>query len=197
MLHFAFEKIGYRLYIIHQMTSNKKIVFGLTGSVACFKACNVISTLVTKGIQVQVIATKSTFEFVGKATFEGLTGRKILSDMYEDGHQMKHINILKDIDLFVIAPATCNIINKLANGICDNLLVSSFIANNFKKPTLIYPAMNTGMLEYPTTQKSLKFLKEKGTIIELGEEGVLACGTYGLGRLSDPDKIIDSIMKFL
>ena len=175
------------------MTS-KHIVFGLSGSIACFKACQVISTLTQKGFYVQTIATKCALEFIGKATLEGLTGKKVLSDMYEDGLQMQHISILENASTLIICPATCSIVNKIANGMCDSLLASIFIANNFKIPTIIIPAMNTGMLEYPATQNSLKFLKDKGAIIELGS-GHLACGQYGIGRMPEPDTIVQKIIE--
>lgn len=176
-------------------TENKNIIFGLSGSIACFKACQAISMLTQKGFNIQTMVTKSTLKFVGKATLEGLTGNRVLCDMYEEGYQMQHIDILHSMSVFVICPATASIINKLASGICDNLLVSTFVANNFKKPTLIFPAMNTDMLNYPATKKSLEILSKWGTKITQGESGHLACGQYGLGRISEPEEITKIILK--
>ena len=170
-------------------TKNKNIVFGLSGSIACFKACQAISILAQKGFNIQTMVTESALKFIGKATLEGLSGNRVLCDMYEEGHQMQHIDIIHNMGVFVICPATASIINKLATGICDNLLVSSFVANNFKKPTVIFPAMNTEMLNYPATKKSLEVLSKWGTRIEHGDSGHLACGMYGLGRISEPEEI--------
>ena len=178
-----------------QNAKNKNIVFGLSGSIACFKACQAISILAQKGFKIQTMVTKSAMKFIGKATLEGLTGNRVLSDMYEEGYQMQHIDILQNMSVFVICPATATIINKMASGICDNLLVSSFVANNFKKPTIIFPAMNTDMLNYPATKRSLEVLTKWGARIEHGESGYLACGQYGLGRISEPEEITKIILK--
>ena len=168
---------------------NTKILFGLTGSIACYKACVLISDLVQSGYHLQVIATQSALKFVGSSTLEGLTSRPVLTDMYQKGHQMDHIRLVRQANLFVICPATACFINKVFTGIADDLLSSCFMANNFKTSCLIVPAMNVEMLKYPATQKALEGLKLWGAGILLGKTGSLACGEEGLGRMAEVDEI--------
>lgn len=169
--------------------SGSNITFQLTGSIACYKSCGLISTLVQEGYNVQTVVTKSALNFIGTATLEGLTGRPVLSDTFENGKMMGHIDLIKWTDLFIIAPATANTINKLAAGIADDFLGSLFLANNFQRPYLISPAMNTQMLEHPATRKSLKTLSSWGCQILDTDMGPLACKDVGKGRLLDVSKI--------
>lgn len=175
-----------------------KILFGLSGSIACYKACYLISDLVQSGYDLQAITTQGALQFVGKATLEGLTGHPVLADLYQDGRQMDHIHLVRSTDLFVVCPATACFINKVKTGIADDLLSTCFMANNFKTPTIIAPAMNVEMLNYPATQQALQTLKDWGVkSIVLGEEGLLACGEKGLGRMADVAEIKAHIIKLL
>ena len=178
-------------------SKSPKILFGLSGSIACYKACALISDLVQSGYDLQVIVTQSALQFVGKATLEGLTGRSALSDLYQDGRQMDHIHLVRSTDLFVICPATACFINKVKAGIADDLLSSCFIANNFKTTCMLAPAMNVEMLHYPATQEALKTLTNWGSRIVFGEKGNLACGEEGLGRMAEVEDIKTAIVKAL
>ncbi|QDK46962.1 bifunctional phosphopantothenoylcysteine decarboxylase/phosphopantothenate--cysteine ligase CoaBC [Bdellovibrio sp. ZAP7] len=170
--------------------SKSKVLFMMTGSIACYKACQVVSRLVQAGCEVQVVMTPSALKFVGNATLEGLTGKPVVSDMYSQGNVMDHIHLMRWADLILVAPATANFINKAAQGIGDDLVSTLFLAHDFKKPFLIAPAMNTSMYLHPVTQKSLQTLKSYGIEILDSASGILACGEEGYGKLLDPDEIL-------
>ncbi len=173
-----------------------KILFQFTGSIAAFKACQLVSSLVKADYSVQTVATKSAFEFVGRATLEGLTNRAVASEVYEPGHPMDHISLAREADLILLCPATANSINKLAAGIADDLIGTLFLANNFKKPYWVVPAMNTQMYEHPATQESLKKLSHWGARIFDTQDGRLACGEVGSGKMVEPDEVFKEIEKF-
>ena len=174
-----------------------KILFKITGSIAAYKSAYLISKLVQNGFEVQTVATSSSLLFIGKATLEGLTGKPVLIDQYEDGKMMSHINLMKWADLIILCPASANTINKMANGVADNLVTSLFLAHVWDKPYLIAPAMNTAMYKHPATQESLKRLKVWGVDILPTDSGHLACGDVGEGKLLDPDRIYDHIVSVL
>jgi phosphopantothenoylcysteine decarboxylase / phosphopantothenate---cysteine ligase len=173
--------------------SPSKILFKLTGSIACYKACNLVSKWVQEGHEVQVVASQAALKFVGASTFEGLTGKPVFHDLYEPGKQMAHINLVKWADITVLCPATANTINKLAQGIGDDLLGSLFLAHDFKKPYFIAPAMNTAMYRHPATQAAMKTLESWGVKILPTGEGRLACGDVGEGKLLEPELIAETI----
>lgn len=177
--------------------SKSKILFQMTGSIACFKACQVISKLVQAGHEVQVVASPSALQFVGNATIEGLTGKPVVSDLFESGNVMDHIHLVRWADLILVAPASANFINKAARGVGDDLITTQFLAHDFKKPYLIAPAMNTMMYLHPATQSSLKVLREMGVEILETASGVLACGEVGWGRLLEPQLIVEEVEKRL
>lgn len=177
--------------------SKSKVLFIMTGSIACYKACQVISRLVQDNFDVQVVASPSALKFVGNATLEGLTGKPVVSDMYAMGNVMDHIHLMRWADVILVAPATANFINKAAQGIGDDLVQTLFLAYDFKKPFLIAPAMNTSMYTHPVTQKSIHRLKEMGfEVLETGS-GVLACGEEGAGKLLDPELILKATLDAL
>ncbi|MBS1969434.1 MAG: bifunctional phosphopantothenoylcysteine decarboxylase/phosphopantothenate--cysteine ligase CoaBC [Bdellovibrionales bacterium] len=177
--------------------SKSKVLFMMTGSIACYKACQVISRLVQAGNEVQVVASPGALQFVGNATFEGLTGKSVVSDLYAPGSVMDHIHLMRWADLVVVAPATANYINKIAQGVGDDLLTTLFLAHDFKKPFLLAPAMNTSMYMHPVTQSSIKRLREMGIEILETASGVLACGETGFGRLLEPDLMLEEIRQHL
>ncbi|MBC7420844.1 MAG: bifunctional phosphopantothenoylcysteine decarboxylase/phosphopantothenate--cysteine ligase CoaBC [Bdellovibrio sp.] len=174
-----------------------KILFIMTGSIACFKACAVLSKLKQAGHSIKVVMSPSSLQFVGAATIEGLTGEAPITDMYTQGQIMDHINLNRWADLVIVAPATANYINKIAYGLGDDLLTTLFLAHDFKKPFLVTPAMNTMMYLHPTTQASIKKLKEMNVEILETASGVLACGEVGHGRLLEPELIVQEIEKRL
>lgn len=170
--------------------SNSKILFMMSGSIAAFKACQVISKLVQAGHQVQVAATASTFNFVGAATLEGLTGRKVLSDIWENGHAMEHIHLTRWADIALLCPASAHTIARLANGLADDLVSAMALAWPSNKPVWVFPAMNHQMLAAAATRENLAKLRARGFLIGPTESGSLACGEEGEGRLLEPDQII-------
>jgi phosphopantothenoylcysteine decarboxylase / phosphopantothenate---cysteine ligase len=174
-----------------------KILFKISGSIAAYKSAYLISKLVQNGYEVQTAATQAALKFIGKASLEGLTGKPVLIDQYEDGKMMNHINLMKWADLIILCPASANTINKMANGISDNLITSLFLAHNWDKPYLIAPAMNTAMYNHPATKESLRKLKDWGVEILPTDSGYLACGDIGEGKLLEPDIIYDSIVSSL
>lgn len=178
-------------------SKTKKILIQLTGSIACYKACQLISLLVQSGHEVQCIATASALKFIGEASLEGLTDRKVIVGMFEPRHHKDHINLVKWSDVIVLYPATANTINRLRAGMADDLISALFLANNFKRPYLIAPAMNHNMLEHPATQESMEVLSGWGAFIFETEEGMLACGDVGKGRIISPDVAFKKIVEVL
>lgn len=164
----------------------------LTGSIACFKACEVISQLVQKGFKVKTLVTRSALQFIGPATLEGLTGEVPYTDTFDSGKMMSHIDLARWADLILVCPATANTINSLASGTGD-MVTDIFLSNNFQKPFWIVPAMNTQMLLHPSTQENIKKLASWGTTILDTDAGNLACGEVGSGRLLAPALILEKI----
>ena len=177
--------------------SKSKVLFIMTGSIACYKACQVISRLVQNNCEVQVVATPAALKFVGNATLEGLSGRPVVSDMYAAGNVMEHIHLMRWADLVLVAPATANFINKAAQGIGDDLVQTLFLAHDFQRPFLVAPAMNKSMYTHPVTQKSLQALRDMGIEMLDSASGILACGEEGWGRLLEPDMILQSALQAL
>lgn len=178
--------------------SRAKVLFFLTGSIACYKACHAISRLVQAGVSVQTVATPAALRFVGPATLEGLTGKRVLSDMWEEGRAMDHINCAREADLAIVCPATANTLNRLAAGLADDLTGALFLAWEHKsKPWFVAPAMNTFMWNHPATQASVETLTGWGVRVIEPAEGLLACGENGAGRLAEPDLITAELLKAL
>lgn len=177
--------------------SKHKVLLSITASIAAYKSAYLISKLVQNSFEVQVAATDSTLNFIGAATLEGLTSKPVLTNLFEAGKMMNHINLIKWADIIVVCPASANTINKMANGIADNLVTSLFLAHTWDKPILIAPAMNTAMYKHPATQKSLRELEKMGVKVLPTIEGYLACGDVGEGKLLDPDLIYEYICQSL
>ncbi|MEK6628825.1 MAG: bifunctional phosphopantothenoylcysteine decarboxylase/phosphopantothenate--cysteine ligase CoaBC [Bdellovibrionota bacterium] len=175
--------------------NSKNVLIILTGSIACYKACSIISKLKQLGYNLKVILSPSSLEFIGRATIEGLTGESPITDMYTSGNVMDHISLARWADLILVAPATANYINKIAHGLGDDLLTTLFLAHDFTKPFLIAPAMNTKMYLHPTTQNSINKLKQMKVEILETASGVLACGEIGSGKLLEPDLIVEEVEK--
>ena len=173
-----------------------KILFALTGSISCFKACALISKLVQLGFELEILATAGALEFVGRASIEGLVGKKIHTDTFEPGQYMAHIQLAKWADLILIYPASANSINKLAHGIGDDLLSTTLLARDLKnsnQSVWIAPAMNSKMYQHPATQLSIKTVNAWGyRVMETGS-GALACGDVGEGRLIEPETLLVEI----
>lgn len=170
-----------------------KILFQLSGSIACYKACHLISRLIQDGHEIQVACTESALQFVGKATLEGLSGKPVFTDPFEEGRMMDHIRLAQWADLAILCPATASAINRLASGASSDSIGSLFLAYDLRKPYLIAPAMNQQMFLHPATQESLRKLEGWGVrILETGN-GRQACGDVGPGRLMEPELILGEI----
>ncbi len=174
----------------------KHIVVGVSGGIAAFKACQLVSDL-TKKYEVQVIMTENATNFVHPLTFETLTGRKCLIDTFDRNftYEVEHISTAKWADLFVVAPATANVIAKFASGICDDMLTTTFLA--CKAPKVIVPAMNTNMYDNPITQQNIQRLAEFGMHMVEPVSGLLACGDTGRGKMAEPAVIEEAIEMLL
>lgn len=174
---------------------DKHIVIGVTGSVAGYKAAELTSRLKQEGADIRVVMTKNAVEFIGPVTFRALTGNPVFCDMFSKEDPLSHINLSEWLDVLVIAPATANIIGKLAHGIADDLLSTLVLAT--QKPILIAPAMNERMYLNKVVQDNLSILRGLGYHIIEPETGFLACGYAGKGRLAGVDRIIDEIRKVI
>ena len=175
----------------------KTIVFGVTGGIAAYKSCEAVSRLKKLGATVCVIMTKNATEFVAPMTFETLSNQPCVVDTFArpERWEVEHISLAKRADLFVIAPATANIMAKLAHGIADDMLSTTCLAT--RAPMLIAPAMNTGMWENVATQENLKILQARGMHFVGPEGGYLACGDVGAGRMSEPAQIVERCVQLL
>lgn len=175
------------------MLKGKFIVLGVSGSIAAYKSASLASLLIKAGCDVQVIMTENAAKLISPITFETLTGRKCLTDTFDRNfeHKVEHISIAKRADLFMIAPATANVIAKVANGLADDMLTTTFLA--CKCPKIISPAMNTQMLENPVTQDNLEKCRHYGIKVVESAEGHLACGDSGKGKMPEPDVLFSWI----
>lgn len=168
----------------------RKILFFLSGSIAAFKAAGVISKLVQQGCEVQTVATPSALKFIGAATLEGLTGKPVLSDIFENGRAMDHIHLSRWADVGVLCPASANTLAKVARGMADDLVGAMILAWPKAKPLHIFPAMNVEMLSHPATQENLRLVKSYGYQVHETGAGNLACGEEGYGRLMEIEEIL-------
>jgi phosphopantothenoylcysteine decarboxylase/phosphopantothenate--cysteine ligase len=173
------------------------IVLGVTGGIACYKAVELVRLLVKTGYRVQVIMTRGAVEFVTPLTFQTISGNPVATETFNltQESEIGHINLADSADLFVIAPATANVIGKVANGIADDLLTTVLMAT--QAPVLIAPAMNVHMYENPILQENLRKLRRVGYHVMEPAEGFLACGYEGKGRLPDAEKIAEAIASLL
>ena len=172
---------------------NKCIVVGVTAGIAAYKICQLVSSLKKQGNEVHVIMTKEAEKFVTPLTFQTLSSQKVITDMFTVDYtpDVHHISLAKKADLFVVAPATANIIAKIAHGIADDMLTTTFFL--FFCPKMIVPAMNTNMLNNPITQDNIATCQKYGMHIMCSGAGYLACGDVGAGRLPEPEEIEDAI----
>ena len=173
--------------------SGSKIVFVLTGSIAAYKACDALSRLVQLGHRVRTVATPSALKFVGAATLEGLSGERVLSDLFEPGSALEHIDLGRWADAVVVCPATANTINRFAAGLSDDLPGALFLAHDRSKPFLVAPAMNPAMWSHPATRESVCRLAGWGVRFIAVGSGRTACGELGDGRLAEPADIVAAV----
>ena len=171
----------------------KNIVVGVSGGIAAYKACDVVSKLKKQGFKIDVIMTKNAQEFVSPLTFQTLSNQTVVTDMFEtpSDWNVEHIELAKKADVFVIVPATANIIGKIANGIADDMLTTTIMATEANK--VIVPAMNTKMYHNPFVQENILKLKKHGYYFIEPVSGLLACGDTGKGKMEDPTVIVEEL----
>lgn len=176
------------------MLSGKTVLLGITGGIACYKAAELTSLLIKQRCDVHVIMTDSALEFMSPLTFEALTGNKVHTDVFDkdSGTEIPHISLSGKADCLIIAPATANVIAKLAHGIADDMLTSAALACCCEK--VIAPAMNTRMYENPVTQDNMALLRKYGWSVITPDSGRLACGDTGKGKLPSPSKLLESVL---
>ena len=177
--------------------SGKTVVLGVTGGIAAYKACDLVSRLHKKGIQIRVIMTEHACEFVQPLTLEVLSGNRVVTDMFNRDFpwEVEHISLAKAADVFAVVPATANILGKYAHGVADDMLSTTLLAT--RAPVLFAPAMNTAMYEHPAVQENITTLKRRGCLFVEPASGHLACGDTGKGKLADVEKIEQAILDAL
>ena len=179
------------------MEKKKTVVIGVSGGIAVYKALDVISRLRKENVEVHVIMTKAAIEFVNPISFQSLSQNRVIHDMFEEpiSLEIQHISLAKKADLFVVVPATANIIGKVANGIADDMLTTTIMATN--APIIFAPAMNVNMYNNPIVQDNIQKLKDYGHDFISPTAGRLACGDIGEGKLAQTDEIFEIIMSNL
>jgi phosphopantothenoylcysteine decarboxylase/phosphopantothenate--cysteine ligase len=179
-----------------------RIALGVCGGIAAYKAAELVRLLQDKGLDVQVVMTRRAREFVTPLTFAALSGHKVITEMFGGAEgssnvesAIEHIAVAQSIDAFVIAPATANVLAKMAHGIADDFLTTLCLAT--KAPLIVAPAMNVNMWEHPATQQNLEILRSRGVRVVNPDEGYLACGMTGAGRLASPVCIAQAVVETL
>lgn len=174
---------------------NKTVLLGVTGGIAAYKSASLASMLVKAGAEVRVIMTENAKNFINPITFESLTGHKCVTDTFDRNFEFKveHVALAKKADAIMVAPATANVIAKLAHGIADDMLTTTILAS--KAPKMIAPAMNTWMYENPVTQDNLNLLKKYGMEVITPASGYLACGDVGAGKMPEPETLYEHITR--
>lgn len=179
------------------MLKGKTVVLGVTGGIAAYKIANLASMLVKQHANVRVIMTQNATNFITPTTFETLTGKKCLVDTFDRNFefQVEHVSLAKQADIFMIAPATANVIAKVAHGLADDMLTTTFLA--CRSPKYIVPAMNTQMYENPITQDNLNICRKYGMHVIEPARGYLACGDTGAGKMPEPETLFEYILQEL
>lgn len=178
------------------MLKGKKIVLGITGSIAAYKACLIIRGLIKQGAEVQTVITPAGKEFITPITLSALTHKPVISEFFSqrDGTWNSHVDIGLWADTMLIAPCTASTIGKMANGIADNMLITTYLS--MKAPVFVAPAMDLDMFAHPSTQQNIKRLQSYGNIIIEPQSGFLASGLEGKGRMEEPEEIVRYLDEF-
>ncbi|RJP39711.1 MAG: bifunctional phosphopantothenoylcysteine decarboxylase/phosphopantothenate--cysteine ligase CoaBC [Phycisphaerales bacterium] len=175
----------------------REVLVGVCGGIAAYKVCTVVSRLVQCGAGVTVVMTRAAREFVTPLTFKALSGRPVVDDLWTapDAQDTQHIRLTERADLVLVAPATANIIAKMACGLADEVLSTVLLAAG--SPVLIAPSMNERMWNHPAVRANMTTLRDRGVMVIEPESGWLACRTIGAGRLADPERIADAVLDAL
>lgn len=179
-----------------EILKGKKIVLGITGSIAAYKAAYLTRALIKKGAEVQIVMTPAGKEFITPVTLSALTGKPVVSEFFtaNDGTWHSHVDLGLWADAMIIAPATTSTIGKMANGVADNMLITCYLSS--KAPVFIAPAMDLDMFAHPSTQRNLDLLRSYGNYIIEPASGELASHLIGKGRMEDPDRIVETVERF-
>ncbi len=174
-----------------------RVVLGVTGGIAAYKAAEVVRGLTRAGVRVDVVMTAHACEFITPLTLQTLSGNKVLTDAWDlsAGADIQHIELARRLDLFLVAPATANSLAKLAHGVADDFLSTFYLAVTGR--VVVAPAMNLSMWEHAATQNNVEILKERGTIVLDPASGDLACGEEGVGRMMEPERIVAEALQLL
>ncbi|MDD5918027.1 MAG: bifunctional phosphopantothenoylcysteine decarboxylase/phosphopantothenate--cysteine ligase CoaBC [bacterium] len=177
--------------------TEKNVVLGVTGSIAAYKACDIVSRLRKQGVDVHVILTRAGAEIITPLALETMSANPVVVDMFhrENPWEVEHISLAKRADVFLVAPATANFLGKAAHGIADDMLTTTILAT--RAPVLVAPAMNVNMYENPVVQENIALLKKRGWHFIEPDAGLLACGDVGKGRLAEPETIVAAAMELL
>ncbi len=175
----------------------REVLLGVTGGVAAYKAADLASKLVQAGVGVTAVLSAAAAKFVGRTTFEALTGRAVHGDLWSPGEHFRgpHIGLAEKLDLMIVAPATADYLAKVAHGLADDLLAT--LALTVECPLVVAPAMNTAMWEKPATQRNVARVKEDGVHVVEPGEGWLSCGRVGAGRMAEPVEILERVTALL
>ena len=176
------------------MFSGKKILLGVTGSIAAYKAILLVRLLIKAGAEVKVILTPSAHDFVTPLTFSTLSKNKVLTDLFDEASWSNHVMLGRWADVMIIAPATCNTLSKMAAGQCDNLLLAVYLSATC--PVVIAPAMDEDMWNHPATRSNLSKISSYGNIVLPVDNGELASGLIGNGRMAEPEYIVQYLQNF-
>lgn len=175
-----------------------RIVLGVSGGIAAYKAAETARSLIRNGHEVQAVLTRAAEEFIRPLTFASLTGRKVISDLFSSASpeatlssSIEHIGVAREHDLLLVAPATANVLAKFAHGLADDFLSTMYLA--FTGPVVLAPAMNNEMWNHPATRANIEALRSRGHRIVDPDDGFLACGTYGPGRLAETERIVEAV----
>lgn len=172
--------------------AGRRVLLGVTGGIAAYKAVLLARLLMKAGASVQVVMTKAATRFVGPDTFTALTGRPVRTEIFDEVEHVLHVRLAHEADVAVVAPATANVIARLALGLADDMVTSTLL--EARCPLVVAPAMHTGMYEHPATQEHLRTLASRGAVIVGPATGSLAAGDEGLGRMSEPEEIFDAVV---
>jgi phosphopantothenoylcysteine decarboxylase/phosphopantothenate--cysteine ligase len=175
--------------------AGRRVLLGVTGGIAAYKAAYLARLLRERGAEVQVIMTPAATRFVGPDTFAALTGNEVHSDVFEHPEAVLHVRLAREADAAVVAPATANVLAKLALGIADDLLTSTLL--EFRGPLVVAPAMHSGMHDHPATQENLRKLRERLVVVVGPVEGPLAAGDEGMGRMAEPEDVVTALEEAL
>src|SRR5438128_875842 len=196
-VQFSSVTFQFQISLVSDQLSKRKIALGVTGGIAAYKAIEVLRGLQRAGCDVRVAMTRHACEFIQPLTFRALSGSYVIVDDYapDNPDPIAHITFSQTIDLLIVAPATANTLAKFANGVADDFLTSTYLACT--APVLVAPAMNTTMWEHPATKRNIAKLRADGVRIIAPDEGEMACGTIGPGRLSEPENIAGAALEIM